>query len=422
MRNSKSIFKKVLAFLTAALVALSPGIALADAGFDSSNWQGCVNAQVAKNAGAAFGIVKVTEGAGYTDPNADCSMTSLRNAGLRRAVYHFARPDLGNSPEAEADWFNSQTVGYRNQGVIPILDWEPAAPYNTYVWWALRWLQRVEQVWGTKPMIYLSAYETKIADWTPIVRNNNGLWLAGYYRGYAPDNLRNPGGVPYNISPWSFAAMWQYSSTANVPGVGSRVDVSWFYGDAATWEKYANSKSGGNSGSATPQPQPQPQPQQGINIDELANAVIRGDYGIGEYRKSKLGANYSAVQDRVNALLSNSSSGSTCSGAYCVTVAPNDTISGIASRTGKYPLSAWQVPSGNINVIYPGQQVCYGSGSGSAPAPAPTGNTNYTGTRVHVVQQGEYLSGIFGSDWQRVAQLNNLSNPSFILPGQVLRY
>lgn len=417
MRNSKSLFAKVLAFLTAALVALSPGIALADAGFDSSNWQGCVNAQAAKNAGAAFGLVKATEGVGYTDRSADCSMTSLRNAGLRRAVYHFARPDLGTSPEAEADWFNSQTVGYRNQGVIPVLDWEPKAPYNTHVWWALRWLQRVEQVWGTKPMIYMSASVTKVADWTPVVRNNNGLWVAGYYRGYAADNLRNPGGVPYSVSPWSFAAMWQYSSSGNVPGVGYRVDVNWFYGDAATWEKYANSKSSGvGAPQQVGQPQQQAQPQPGISIDELAKAVIRGEYGDGDYRKSKLGANYSAVQSRVNEMLNHSSSGSTGGCAYCVTVSRGDTISGIASRTGKQPASAWRVPSGNINVIYPGQKVCYGSGTGDARS------SSSTGARVHVVRSGETLSGIFGSDWQRVAQLNHLSNPSFILPGQVLRY
>lgn len=419
MRSSKSIFAKVLAFSTAVLVALSPGIALADSGFDSSNWQGCIDAQTAKNAGASFGLVKVTEGVGFTDRSANCSMNSLKNAGLRRAVYHFARPDTGSSPEAEADWFNSKTVGYRNQGVIPVLDWEPKYPYNTRVWWALRWLKRVEQVWGTKPMIYMSAAVTKVADWTPVVQNNNGLWVAGYYRGYAQDSLRNPGGVPYNVSPWSFAAMWQYSSSGSVPGVGRRVDVNWFYGDSATWERYANSSSNG-SGAAQqggqPQQQAQPQPQPGISIDELAKAVIRGEYGVGDYRKSKLGANYSAVQSRVNAMLTHSSSGSTGGCAYCVTVSRGDTISGIASRTGKQPASAWRVPSGNINVIYPGQRVCYGSGAGAARS------TSSTGSRVHVVRRGETLSGIFGSDWQRVAQLNHLSNPSFILPGQTLRY
>lgn len=39
------------------------------------------------------------------------------------------------------------------------------------------------------------------------------------------------------------------------------------------------------------------------NIDALARAVIRGDYGNGEARKQKLGSNYAAVQHRVNQIL-----------------------------------------------------------------------------------------------------------------------
>ncbi|WP_255315693.1 hypothetical protein [Trueperella pecoris] len=41
----------------------------------------------------------------------------------------------------------------------------------------------------------------------------------------------------------------------------------------------------------------------GPNIDALADAVIRGEYGNGEERKRRLGANYVAVQARVNAKL-----------------------------------------------------------------------------------------------------------------------
>ena len=43
------------------------------------------------------------------------------------------------------------------------------------------------------------------------------------------------------------------------------------------------------------------------NIDELAKAVIRGDYGNGEERKQKLGSLYDQVQARVNEILGNSS-------------------------------------------------------------------------------------------------------------------
>lgn len=42
-----------------------------------------------------------------------------------------------------------------------------------------------------------------------------------------------------------------------------------------------------------------------VNIDELARAVIRGDYGNGEERKQKLGSLYNQVQARVNEMLNN---------------------------------------------------------------------------------------------------------------------
>lgn len=42
----------------------------------------------------------------------------------------------------------------------------------------------------------------------------------------------------------------------------------------------------------------------GVDVDALVRAVIRGDYGNGEERKWRLGANYSAVQRRVNEMLS----------------------------------------------------------------------------------------------------------------------
>ena len=42
--------------------------------------------------------------------------------------------------------------------------------------------------------------------------------------------------------------------------------------------------------------------------------------------------------------------------------------------------------------------------------------------RVHVVRRGECLYGIFGRDWQRVAQLNGIRAPYTIYPGQRLKF
>ena len=99
-----------------------------------------------------------------------------------------------------------------------------------------------------------------------------------------------------------------------------------------------------------------------------------------------------------------------------VTVRNGDTMSGIAKRTGLWPLSAWSAPSGNINLIYPGNIVTYRG------APTAVSGSAATGGRVHIVKRSETLSGIFGADgWRRVVQLNNLASPNLIYSGQRLR-
>lgn len=101
-----------------------------------------------------------------------------------------------------------------------------------------------------------------------------------------------------------------------------------------------------------------------------------------------------------------------------MTVCNGDTMSGIATRTDLWPLSAWSVPSGNINLIYPGNIVTYRGAVTSASSGSVA-----AGGLVHVVKSGETLSGVFGANgWQHVAQLNNLANPNLIYPGQRLRY
>lgn len=149
--------------------------------------------------------------------------------------------------------------------------------------------------------------------------------------------------------------MRQYTSNGRIAGYAGPLDLNYFRGTTAQWNKYAN------PGNTTVTPAP-------------------------------AGSGYSVV------------------------VRSGDTISGIAARTGLWPVTAWSVPSGNINRIWPGQTVTYRGNS------TPVSNTG-AGTRIHVVRSGETLSGIFGaSGWQRVAQFNNLRNPNLIYPGQQLRY
>ena len=147
----------------------------------------------------------------------------------------------------------------------------------------------------------------------------------------------------------------------------------------------------------------------------MATRTIRGDFGNDPARRQALGSNYAAVMAIVNRRLSGSGvttpSGNT---GYCVVVSSGDTMSAIAARSGRTPASAWSVPSGNINRIWPGQRVCYGGATASSVGA-------HVVTTSHVVTAGESLWSIYGNGWQAAAQRNGLYAPYTIYPGQHLR-
>ena len=114
----------------------------------------------------------------------------------------------------------------------------------------------------------------------------------------------------------------------------------------------------------------------------------------------------------VNSRLGGGSGGTAATGSRSVVVRSGDTMCAIAERTGLKPVSAWRVPSGDINRIYPGQIVTYGGASVS---------TASNGVGGHVVRSGESLWSIYGSGWQSAAARNGIRSPYVIYPGQYLR-
>lgn len=406
-----------VALLIAACLAIAP-CAMADTGIDTASYQGCWNGAQAKASGVQFAFIKLNQGTGYVNPYATCQVNAARANGIREGAYDFASPQT-SSPEAEADKFVAEARARGMVGrAIPVLDWEPSAPggyWGKQTWWALRWVNRVKSTWGVNPMVYMSAAMIPTGDWSAVVATNAGLWVAGYPRGYMGDRLRDPGSVPYSVSPWPFAAAWQYSSSRSVGGVSGAVDVNWFYGDAVTWAKYAGAPASSVTSNATTPPKNNKTNGAPVaDANTLASAVIRGEYGNDPQRRQLLGSRYTEVMAIVNRRLSGSGvttpSGNT---GYCVVVSSGDTMGAIASRTGRTPASAWSVPSGNINRIWPGQRVCYGGSTASNVGARTVGAS-------HVVTAGESLWKIYGSGWPAAAQRNGLRAPYTIYPGQVL--
>ena len=262
-------------------------------GIDISNWQ---NGLSIYDLDVDFCICKATEGIGYTDPCCDGFVSECKGKGVLWGFYHFARE---NEPEDEARYFYDECRGYIGKG-IPVLDYETSNYDNRE--WCERFIQAFHDLSGVWAMLYISAsrcgeYENS---WLP---DKCGLWVAGYP--WDMESYDQAGDMPYNIYPWPFAAIWQFTSglvltgyheeiideeghTKLVPNM--RLDGDIAYMDADAWIKYA--------GSSQPTPQPTPQPTD--NIDALARQVIAGKFGNGEERKKQLGSLYNEVQARVN--------------------------------------------------------------------------------------------------------------------------
>lgn len=284
-----------------------------------------------------FVICKATEGNGYTDEMCDTFYQKAKSLGKKLGVYHFARPDLGNSAEAEADWFIKETLGYHKEAIL-VLDWESGDLTN--VSWAKAWLDRVYEKTGVKPIIYMSASVMSSADWSSVVNADYGIWVANYgsNNGTAQESVFDR----YPLKYWSFYALWQYTSVGRLNGYNGNLDLNYFSGDSSAWDKYA----GGSPSSSKPS-----NPVETKSTDDLAREVIAGKYGNGEDRKNALGSRYDEVQARVNEIL-----GINQVGYYIVQ--SGDNLTKIANRYGTTvnQLVSWNNIA-NANLIYPGQKL-----------------------------------------------------------------
>lgn len=241
-------------------------------GIDVSKWQGVINwAQVASDSidrygdKPTFAFIKATEGNGYTDPDFGRNAVGAAAAGLVVGFYHFARPDLGNTPEAEAAWFVRVVAPFMRPGELAALDLEVQG--GNYAEWARRWLAAVRAALGFEPVFYtyrsyFAAHGISFAS----IGSQAGLWLA------AP----GPESAPGPMAGWPVLAFWQ-EGTKTLPGISGAVDFDAFLGDRTALLKYG--KPGLNSAGdhtvnppapqPAPAPTPAPAPQPGASGDEI---------------------------------------------------------------------------------------------------------------------------------------------------------
>lgn len=323
------------------------------------------NHQAYTPAGYDFYIMKASEGNGYKDPRLDQHYNQVAAWGKPYGFYHFARPDLGNTPQAEADWFLS-LVGHHAGKCIYALDLEGSAlKYAGYARWAREWLDHVYAKTGVKPLIYIqgSISNTVAAQ---VASGDYGLWAAS---------------DPSWYSAWLSIAIQQ--------NVYNNLDHDTFYGDLNAWNAYCR---GTREHDATPVPPVKPSAPAGSTLD-LAVGVMQGKYGNGEARHAALGSRYQEVQDFINHI-------STASTAKLA----GEVIA------GKY---------GNGET----RKIVLGSGYNEVQA-AVNKILNGMQPQYYTIQSGDTLSGIavkFGTTVQKLCELNGYANPNIIYAGVKMR-
>ncbi|MGB0896390.1 MAG: glycoside hydrolase family 25 protein [Flavobacteriaceae bacterium] len=187
-------------------------------GIDVSHYQGRIQwdkvSKIQDSFPLSFVFVRATAGSVKVDRKFDVNWKAAKEKGLIRGAYHYYRPNENSL--FQADNF-IRTVKLQYGDLPPVLDIEdiPRIQSMDNLKLGLRkWLKRIEQHYGVKPIIYSgeSFYNEHLyhdfAEYT--------CWIANY--NYYVENIDDD---------WSF---WQFTDKGSVNGIKEFVDVNIYNG------------------------------------------------------------------------------------------------------------------------------------------------------------------------------------------------
>lgn len=194
-------------------------------GIDISHYQGDVNwNRLEQTRQGQFPInfifMKATEGGDYADDKFVANFDSAKVHGFIRGAYHFYNPQTDANKQAD---FFINTVKLEPGDLPPVLDIEKKGRNVEKLQQGLKiWLQKVEEHYGVKPIIYAS-YKFKTRYLNDSIFDTYPYWIAHYY----VDSVRYQGD-------WKF---WQHTDVGTLPGIEEKVDLNIFNGSTVDLQK-----------------------------------------------------------------------------------------------------------------------------------------------------------------------------------------
>lgn len=365
-------------------------------GIDVSIWQGQINYERVKEDGIKVVYIRSSEGNSYVDPYYLRNYNNAKANGLKIGFYHYLTATTEEEAIEQADFFVS-LVGGLEADCRLAMDFEQfyglgIEEINAV---SLAFLERVEEKSGKEVVIYSDAYNAR-ATFGEELAKRYPIWIAEY-------------GVeePESNGKWETWVGFQYSSTGEVSGINSRVDLDYYTQGIFL-----------SDSSKIPEPEkpiPHPDDTQEITIkrgDTLSNIAI--EYGTTVDRLVELNniANPNLIFAG-NTLLVPINDGKKQTITY--TVKKGDTLGKIAK---KYGVSVAQIVNANNiknpNLIYVGQIL-------TIPMESNIHDMNHI---LYKVRRGNTLYQIarrYNTTIAQIVRLNRIKNPNLIYAGEILR-
>jgi lysozyme len=187
-------------------------------GIDVSHYQGEINWDSIERAKGEFPLdfvfIRATAGSNGNDTQFKRNWRNANRAGFIRGAYHYYRPDENSVKQAE-NFIKTVRIGEGD--LPPVLDIERIPNKQTLdslKSGLKRWLTRVENHYGVKPIIYSG--ESFYTDFLKKEFAGYNLWIANY--SFFDDEIRKE---------WLF---WQFTDKGIVKGIDGSVDVNIYNG------------------------------------------------------------------------------------------------------------------------------------------------------------------------------------------------
>jgi len=197
-------------------------------GIDVSHHQGTINWARVSDQNIGFCFIKATEGRTFVDKKLAQNLAGCKENELPRGAYHYYI--FGSDPALQARNFIAR-VPRNAVNLPPVIDLEYDHRFNHALRYShnksrfIREVREIERIlrnhYGRAPIFYTNArfYESLIKG-----HFNNPIWMC---------DLKNEELHYLDSEKWHF---WQYSHTANIPGIPVEVDMNLYNGTKADFE------------------------------------------------------------------------------------------------------------------------------------------------------------------------------------------